>query len=159
MNRDRSPARRALLRRLVGSRAITSQESAGRLLEDRGHPVTQATVSRDLAAIGAEKSLDATGRERYVLANTAGRGDNLKSDLARMMREFVLSVGHSGNLALLKTAPGSAAPVASALDQANPANVLGTIAGDDTVLVVARSANGGAGLARRLTRILEGVPR
>ena len=156
MSRDRSAARRALLRRLVGKRLITSQLSAVRLLEQRGHPVTQATVSRDLAAIGAEKS-DTSSRERYVLADTAGQGDNHKHDLARMMREFVLSVGHSGNLALLKTAPGSAAPVASALDRASPANVLGTIAGDDTVLVVARCANGGAGLARRLEQIMEGA--
>ena len=156
MKPDRSKARRALLRSLVGAGRVAHQEDAVRRLARKGHRVTQATVSRDLMAIGAKKRSSETSPDRYVLANLPA--DNREhNELAHRMREFVAEITHSGNLALLRTPPGAAAPVASALDHAPPSGVLGTIAGDDTVLVVARSPNGGAAVARRLRKILEGT--
>lgn len=146
-----------MLRRLLAERAVRSQAEAARLLARHGHAVTQATVSRDLAALGVRKTVDRSGRERYALAASAARREAHAGELARMLREFVVGVTHSGNLALLRTAPGAAPPVASALDRAATRGVLGTIAGDDTVLVIARGARGGPGLARRLEKIMEGT--
>lgn len=154
--RGSSNARRELLRQLVDRGAVKGQKQAQRLLARRGHAVTQATVSRDLAALGAAKALDRDGRPCYVRA--AASGDDARPELVKVLREFVLDVAHSGNLALLRTAPGSAPPVAWALDRTPPNDVLGTIAGDDTVLVVARTVHGGARLARRFQRLLGGHP-
>lgn len=155
MARDRSAARRMLVRRLIAERAVGSQEQLVRLLAARGHRVTQTTVSRDLAAVGVAKETLPGGRERYALADSAGAappGDRLR----HMLREFALEIGHSRNMVVIKTPPGSAQAVASALDQEAPPAVLGTVAGDDTVLVVTRKDDGGAALARILERQLEG---
>ena len=151
--REQVESRRALLRRLLAERAVTSQEEVLRLLRDHGHRVTQATASRDLAAIGAEKD----DGERYRLAGAPPASPPAHDELAQLMREFVLGVGHSANLAVLRTTPGAAATVASALDRAPVEGVLGTLAGDDTVLVVARTARGGAPLCSRFERILGGT--
>ena len=153
-------ARRALLRRLLAERPVTSQDEVLRLLRQHGHAVTQATASRDLAAIGAEKD----ARERYRVAGAQappanGAGGAGDDERAELLREFVLAVDHSANLAVLRTTPGSAATVASALDRAPLDGMLATLAGDDTVLVVARSPRGGAPLRSRFERILEGEQR
>ena len=146
-------SRRALLRRLLAERPVTSQDEVLRLLSQHGHAVTQATASRDLAAIGAEKDV----RERYrVAAAPAVPAPAAHGDLAELLREFVLGVDHSANLAILRTTPGAAATVASALDHAPVDGMLATLAGDDTVLVIARTARGGAPLHTRFERILEG---
>ena len=151
-------SRRALLRRLLAERPVTSQDEVLRLLRQHGHAVTQATASRDLAAIGAEKD----ARERYRVAGALpanGAGGAGDDERAELLREFVLAVDHSANLAVLRTTPGSAATVASALDRAPLDGMLATLAGDDTVLVVARSPRGGAPLRSRFERILEGEQR
>ena len=152
---SRAGARRGLVRRLLDEHDIGSQQELAALLARHGHGVTQTTISRDLAALGAGKRLASDGRERYVLGDgpIAPTG---AEELSRMLRQFAVEVAASGNLALVKTLPGSAGPVATALDRANVDGVLGTVAGDDTVLVVARTATGGAGLARRLGTFLGG---
>jgi len=161
VTRGRAEARRALLRRLIGRRAVRSQQEAATLLERRGHRVTQATVSRDLDALGAVKAVDPDGSERYALPETAPGSAAAADDgqLARLLRQFVLELGDSGNLALLKTEPGAAGPVASALDRTALEEVLGTVAGDDTVLIVARASAGGAAVCRRLEELMEGETR
>ncbi|MEM1203319.1 MAG: arginine repressor [Acidobacteriota bacterium] len=153
MNRNRAAARALILRRLVTERRIDSQDELVRLLAERGHRVTQATVSRDLTAIGAEKILDGDG-ERYVLS-AVGAADASLQELSRRMREFVLDIGHSANLVVIRTPPGTAGSVAASLDGASLEDVLGTLGGDDTVLVVSRDSDGGAALARRLRSIME----
>ena len=155
--RSRVEARRALLRRLLADHAVSSQDEVVRLLRAHGHAVTQATASRDLAAIGAEKHVGRSGTERYRPAGVPREPAGGDDELARLMREFVLQIAHSANLALVRTTPGAAQTVASALDRAGVAEILGTVAGDDTVLVVARSARGGAALASRIERIQEGL--
>lgn len=160
IHRPPTSARRALLRGLLTRRAVASQEELVALLRERGHTVTQTTVSRDLAALGAGKVVGEDGGVRYALP---GDGepvgpDALHDDLERRIREFVTAIDHSGNLAVVKTLPGGAGPVASALDARPPAGVLGTVAGDDTILVVTRDLEGGAALARRLETIWTGTP-
>jgi len=152
---SRVAARRGLVRRLLDERAVGSQDDLARLLAQRGHRVTQTTVSRDLAALGALKRTDDDGAERYVLPDgpPAPAGAD---DLARLLRQFAVDVAASGNLAVVKTLPGSAGPVATALDRAGIEEIVGTVAGDDTVLVVVRGARGGPAVARDLERLLGG---
>lgn len=122
---------------------MTSQSQAARLLTDAGYPVTQATVSRDLASIGAVKVQDDHG-SRYVV----GRAD--APELASTIEQFVLDVIPSGNLVVVKTPPGAAHFVASALDGAARSEIAGTVAGDDTVLVVASPSSTGKKVAALL---------
>ena len=152
MAKSRAAARALILRRLLKEREIGSQEELVALLGQAGHHVTQATVSRDLSALGAEKQLRSSG-EVYALPDE--RSPKTRFELARRMREFVVDMGHSANNVILKTPPGAGGTVAAALDAANLEEVLGSVTGDDTVLVVTRDPNGGEELVRRLRDILE----
>jgi transcriptional regulator of arginine metabolism len=140
-------ARRRALRSLLEERAPTSQAELVSLLAGRGFRVTQATVSRDLRALGAGKGRDG----RYRLGG--GNPDEALDALGRVIDEFVSFVGSSGNLVVLKTPPGAAQVVAAAIDAAGLNGVLGTVAGDDTVLVVASEQVTGRGLAHKLEEI------
>lgn len=122
--------RRTALQRIIERHRVTSQEQAAILLTQAGYPVTQATVSRDLIAIGATKSRDARG-ERYTI------GAQRPRDLTATLDRFVRDVIPSGNIVVVKTPPGAAQFVASSIDEAALKEVAGTVAGDDTVLVVA----------------------
>lgn len=150
--RDRAPARRAALRRLIDAGRVASQADAVRLLAARGHAVTQTTVSRDLTAIGAVK--DNGGPYRLAPAAAAASGPT--SDLAHMLREFAVAIDPAGQMVVVKTVPGSASPVATALDLAAVRGVVGTVAGDDTVLVVGRTPRAGATVANHLEKLMEG---
>lgn len=143
-------SRRRVLRRLLQDHVVRSQAEIVELLAGRGHAVTQATVSRDLAAIGAVKD----GSARYVLARDE-RVDEALEDLAHVLNEYAESIVGSGQVVVVRTPPGAAQVVAGAIDRARVADVLGTVAGDDTVLVVTTNDNDGAELAARLERIGE----
>jgi transcriptional regulator of arginine metabolism len=108
-----------------------------------GYPVTQATVSRDLAAIGAEKVSDEYGGA-YAIARSTAPG------LASTVDRFVLDVVPSGNVVVIRTPPGAAHLVASSLDGAALPSIAGTVAGDDTVLVVAAPGSNGRKVAALL---------
>ncbi len=147
--------RRLLLRRLIEGGGISSQAEILRRLAGQGHVVSQTTVSRDLVAIGAHReSLDDT-RVVYRLAAVAEQPDELQN----RFRQFVSEISSSANLVVVRTPPGSAQPVAAALDDARALGrlpeALGAIAGDDTLLIVTRSATGGMKLARKLESMLE----
>jgi transcriptional regulator of arginine metabolism len=154
MKRGSASARRLLLRRIITEREITNQEELVSLLDQRGYRVTQTTVSRDLAAIGAQKVAGREADEVYTVGTTEGTGSRKERALGRLMQQFVLGIESSRNIVVLKTAPGAANPVAAALDRSPPDGVLGTIAGDDTVLVITRDDNGGSEMADRLAGLL-----
>ena len=141
-----------ILRRLLKEQNVGSQEELVELLALEGHRVTQATVSRDLSALGAEKRGGGDG-EHYVLPDE--RTPLKLAELARRMREFVVDMGASANNVILKTPPGAGGTVAAALDGADLDGVLGSITGDDTVLIVTRDPNGGEAMIQRLKEILE----
>ena len=143
-------ARRRALRALVNRRAIGSQQQIVELLAEAGYPVTQATVSRDLDAIGAHKHTN--GPVQYVIAEPESTTAEMAA-VARVLGEFVEEIVSSGNLVVLKTPPGAAQVVAGALDRARLDGVAGTVAGDDTVLAVAGEETGGWRLAKELERI------
>ncbi|HUO46084.1 MAG TPA: arginine repressor [Acidimicrobiia bacterium] len=139
-------ARRRALRRLISKGAVRSQAELVAGLEEQGFAVTQATVSRDLAAMGASKD-----GSRYVInSHTVDH-----RYLARTLSTYVELFASSGNLVVLRTPPGAAQVVAAALDGSDLEEVLGTVAGDDTVLVISLKADGGASLQRRLEKIGE----
>ncbi len=135
-------ARRSKAIALVKSGRIASQSDLVKELKKAGFPVTQATASRDLEEIGAVR-----GRGGYTIA------DSDDGSMARSMPlpgDLILSVESSGNLAVVRTPPGGAQFLASSLDHSGLNSIIGTIAGDDTVLVVSRKASGGAELAKEL---------
>jgi transcriptional regulator of arginine metabolism len=137
--------RQALLRELVGRYEITSQTEIVALLAAQGVEATQATVSRDLDELGILKQRGADGRVSYALPQPSG--------LAQILRQFVLMIAASGNLAVLRAPPGTAGAVASAIDQAQLPGVLATVQGDDTVLVVAVEGTSGREIADRLAAV------
>jgi transcriptional regulator of arginine metabolism len=146
--------RRHVIAQLLTDHAVTSQEQLSELLSAEGIEATQTTVSRDLEDIGAVK-VRVPGMERTVYALAELPKDNVvpTEHLRRVLGEWLVDVASSGNLVVLRTPPGSAHVVASALDRTSFEGVLGTVAGDDTIIVVAAAKDGGAALADRLADI------
>ena len=110
---------------------------------------TQATVSRDLEDLGAIKVRVAGGDTVYAIPELPTEQRAPEDHLRRVFGDWVVEVAHSGNLVVLRTPPGSAHVVGSALDRANLPQVIGTVAGDDTLIVVVAEEVGGPALARQ----------
>ncbi|HEX5541884.1 MAG TPA: arginine repressor [Micromonospora sp.] len=148
-------ARHGRIVELIRDRAVRSQSELAELLSSEGAPVTQATLSRDLEELGAVKVRGGDGRAVYVIPEDGNRplrdAEQASLRLIRLLRELLNSADASGNMAVLRTPPGAAQFLASALDRSGLPEVVGTIAGDDTILVVAREATGGAALAEKLS--------
>lgn len=133
-------ARHEAILRLIESRPVETQAELLALLQEAGFDVTQATVSRDIAQLGLVKVRIAGGRPRYAkpAAIDAEPSDVLKRT-RRAFQDYVLDIVSSGHLIFLRTLSGRANAVAAALDEWQPPGVLGTLAGDDAVLVVVRA--------------------
>ncbi len=140
-------ARRAKAISLIKAGLIHSQSDLVRHLKKAGFPVTQATASRDLEEIGAVRGRNSAGDSVYRISDT---DDESISRTLPVPSDLIISVESSGNLAVVRTPPGGAQLLASSLDHSGISEIIGTIAGDDTVLVVSRKATGGAQLAREL---------
>ena len=144
--------RHARIVELIRSRQVRSQTELAELLAADGVQVTQATLSRDLEEMGAVKVGGA-----YLIPEDGKRplreAENAPARLVRLLRELLTGADASGNIAVLRTPPGAAQFLASALDRSGLTDVVGTIAGDDTILVVARDdgPNSGAALAEKLS--------
>ena len=145
---DSGPSRRSLIIELVENGIIHSQSDLVKALSKKGIKVTQATASRDLEELGAVRGKDASGVFRYqFIANTEVASTSLKN--------LVLEIDASGNLAVIKTPPGAAQLLAGQLDRAmknGAISGIGSIAGDDTIMVISKSANGGPALAKAIDR-------
>jgi transcriptional regulator of arginine metabolism len=150
---------------LLAKHQVRSQTELADLLAGAGVHVTQATLSRDLVELDAVKVRVASGA--LVYAVPAEGGDRTpraaresaasESRLARLLGELLTSADASANLALLRTPPGAAQFLASAFDRAELDDILGTVAGDDTLLVISRRPDGGPALAERLLALANGV--
>lgn len=138
-------ARRRRVRELVASGTVGSQAQLRGLLAEAGFEVTQATVSRDLDAIGAVKVRN--GQSSHYELASRGPVEERRAALGQAVTEFVESVATSGNLIVVRVPPGAADLVASRLDAAGVEGVLGTVAGDDTLLVVVEEGVGAASVA------------
>jgi transcriptional regulator of arginine metabolism len=156
-------SRQARIVALISAHAVRSQTELAGLLAAEGVEVTQATLSRDLDELGAVKLRGADGGVgRYVVPDDGSpvRGVTGGTDrLSKLLAELLVSADASGNLAVLRTPPGAAHYLASALDRAALADVVGTIAGDDTLFVVARDPRTGAELADRLQELADPATR
>jgi transcriptional regulator of arginine metabolism len=141
--------RHARIVQVIRSTAVRSQTELGEILAGEGIQVTQATLSRDLEELGAVKVSGA-----YLIPEDGKRplreAEQAPARLIRLLRELLTGVDASGNLTILRTPPGAAQFLASALDRSGLTDVVGTIAGDDTILVVARDVTGGKALAEKL---------
>src|SRR5258708_21848331 len=129
--------------------AVASQEALQRALRKRGFKVGQATLSRDMRDLNLSKT--ATG---YTLPQGEGAAGLALPPVQRLVREFVLDVRPAQNLLVVKTIIGSAQPVAAALDEQEWAEVVGTIAGDDAVLIVCPDKDAAKQVAARIEEML-----
>ncbi len=157
-------ARHALIRRLLQTTTVRSQNELAAALADDGVHVTQATLSRDLVELRAVRVRTADGSLAYAIPAEGGdptplvdvTAEQLAARLARLAAELLVTAEHSGNLVVLRTPPGAAQFLASAIDHSVMPGVLGTIAGDDTVLVISAEPDGGAAVARRFLDLAGG---
>lgn len=137
--------------RVLADHAVSSQTQLVELLAEEGVTATQATVSRDLDDLGAVKVKIAGGETVYAVPELPTEHHVPEDHLRRVLGEWVVEVTHSHNLVVLRTPPGSAHVVASALDRTGMPGALGTVAGDDTLVVIASEATTGADLASALS--------
>jgi transcriptional regulator of arginine metabolism len=150
-----SKARRQhVLSQLLAAHEVTSQEQLVELLAAEGIRATQATVSRDLEEVGAVRvRVPGVDRLVYAIAELPRNQVTPADHLRRVLGEWVVEVSFSQNIVVLKTPPGSAHVVASALDRSGLEGAIGTVAGDDALLVIAGEEIGGKALADRLAEI------
>ena len=152
-------ARQSRIAAVIAANQVRSQSELARLLADEGVVATQATLSRDLEEMGAAKVRHPSGGTVYVLGDEPpgpvlrALTDATQGKVSRLAAELLVSAEASANLVVVRTPPGGAQLLASAIDRAGMADVLGTVAGDDTVLLVARDPRGGAKVAERLRRM------
>jgi transcriptional regulator of arginine metabolism len=149
-------ARLSKIIELLSTHEVRSQSELSDLLAADGLHVTQGTLSRDLVEVGAVRVRGSRGQLVYAVPGEggdrspqAGEQVNFAARLARLCHEVLVSAEPSANLVVLRTPPGAAQYLASAVDHAQPSDILGTIAGDDTVLVITRHPHGGAATAER----------
>ena len=142
--------RQRLIASLVGRRRVGSQHELQAALRSAGCEVTQATISRDIRELGLEKTRDVLGRPRYTLPERGSRNDareTLESVLAQFGRRAVAAQ----NIVVVQSELGSAPAIARALDRIEHAKVVGTVAGDDTCLVITRDSAEAKAVASELT--------
>jgi transcriptional regulator of arginine metabolism len=142
--------RQHVVQQLLADHAVSSQGQLVDLLADAGIDATQATVSRDLDELGAVKVRVSGDTVVYAIPELPTDQHLPEDHLRRVLGEWLVEVGHAHNIVMMRTPPGSAHVVASALDRRGLDEVLGTVAGDDTIMVVAAESTTGEGLAAML---------
>jgi transcriptional regulator of arginine metabolism len=153
-------ARRARISALIATRPVASQEELGHLLAEEGIHVTQATLSRDLDAIGATKAAAEDGHLHYALSEASVADTSIPvhggdANLARVAAELLLRAEAAGNIAVLHTPPGAAQFFAGHLDRSAAFDTVGTVAGDDTVIIVLRTPREASDLCNTLLRMAD----
>lgn len=153
-------ARRSRIAALIASRPVASQEELGHLLAEEGIHVTQATLSRDLVALGATKASDADGHPHYALDAVAAADTSIPvpgsdASLSRVANELLVRAESAGNIAVLRTPPGAAQFLAGHLDRSAAFDTVGTVAGDDTIIIVMRTPREADDLCASLLRMAD----
>jgi len=141
--------------KILEVRPVTNQGQLVELLAAEGVEATQTTVSRDLEELGAVKVRLPGGESAYALAELPTQQIVPSEHLRRVLGEWVVEMAPSGNLVVLRTPPGCAHVVASALDRGGLGGLLGTVAGDDTVLLVVAEGHGAPAMVKRLRSLIE----
>jgi transcriptional regulator of arginine metabolism len=147
------PERQRLITSLVSRKRIGTQFELIGALADQGVHVTQATVSRDIRELGLEKVHDPLGRPRYLAPQTPRVGDPREA-LAAILAQFGRGATAAGNIVVLQSELGAAPAIARALDRLEHPKVVGTLAGDDTCLVVAADVTNARAVARELAALI-----
>jgi transcriptional regulator of arginine metabolism len=145
--------RQRLISSVIASRRIGTQLELMAALARAGCRVTQATVSRDVRELGIQKSRDPMGQARYTLPQGSSRGDP-RDALASVLAQFGRRAVSAQNLVIVRCELGTAPAVARALDRLEDTRILGTLAGDDTCLVIARGPREARAVARELRRVV-----
>lgn len=174
MSTDQAPltkaARHSRIVDTLSRRQVRSQSELVTLLAETGMEVTQATLSRDLDELEAVKLRGADGSLVYAVPGEGGERiphayaeqdgqagadlhDLAGTRVARAAEDLLVSAEHSANIVVLRTPPGGAHLLASSIDHADPPSIIGTVAGDDTVMLVCRDPQGGAEVAESLLRL------
>jgi len=149
------PARERAILEIVSGHLVGTQEELARELGRRGAAVTQATVSRDVKRLGLVKVADSTGAYRYAIPNGTPAGTpSSEENLRNAFREFVTALAAGEAFFLINTLPGRANAVAIAIDEARRPELAGTIAGDDTILVMVRKARDRERARRELEKLV-----
>lgn len=151
-------ARQATIKEVLADSDVHSQAELLVALGGRGVSVTQGTLSRDLVELGAYRVRGTAGQLVYsvppegaVTGELAGRRtpEAVEGRLSSLCRDLLVAAESSANLVILRTPPGAAQFLASVIDQSRQPDILGTIAGDDTIMIVTRAADGGVAVAGR----------
>jgi transcriptional regulator of arginine metabolism len=145
--------RQQAIARLVMQHPVSSQPQLVELLGEEGIDATQATVSRDLDDLGAVKVRVPGGDTVYAIPELPPQQIAPSDQLRRVLGEWVAEVSFSGPIVVIRTPPGCAHVVASAIDRSAQPGIIGTVAGDDTLLIVADEHTGGKGLATRIREL------
>ena len=148
----KSDRQEEILRMIDGTEIETQEELANRLRE-KGYDVTQATVSRDIKELRLLKVLSGSGGYKYATADKAEHG--LSERFVRMFRDSVLSINFAGNIVVVKTLAGSANAAAEAIDSMHLPEILGTMAGDNTILVIVQNEAEAAQAVKRFQDMLK----
>lgn len=146
------PVRQKAILELIVAHEVASQEDLRQLLESAGQSVTQATLSRDLRELGIVRAPTASG-PRYVQPDTLADEDT--PSLEALLPQLFESVDGVRELLVLRTVASGAQPIAEAIDAEDWAEVLGTVAGENTILIICRSEEARLALAERLRRLAE----
>ncbi|MEI6142274.1 MAG: arginine repressor [Mariniphaga sp.] len=145
-----------VIKQIISQEVISSQDELQIRLQERGCDVTQATLSRDLRSLQVMKVNDAKNGYIYRLVETKVVEQKVSSEVSRIdfMPDGVVSIEFSGNILVIKTLPGYANSVAILIDKANPVEIIGTVAGDDTILTIMREGVGRHDVVQALKSIM-----
>jgi transcriptional regulator of arginine metabolism len=146
--------RQRLIESVVTRKRVGTQFELLGALAESGCKVTQATISRDIRELGLEKARDPLGRPRYLVPH-AGRRTDPREQLDSVLRQFGRRVAAAGNIVVLQSELGSAPAIGRALDELEHERIVGTLAGDDTCLVITPSERDARALARELGELLD----
>ncbi|HEY3207990.1 MAG TPA: hypothetical protein VGJ58_13640 [Gaiellaceae bacterium] len=147
------PERQRLIASVVGRRRVGSQHELQQALRAAGCDVTQATISRDIRELGLEKTRDVLGRPRYAVQDRGKRADPRQA-LVAILGQFGRRVDSAQNIVVVHSELGSAPAIGRALDRLEHGRIVGTLAGDDTCLVITRDAADAKSVARELRAAL-----
>ncbi|MDO4284259.1 MAG: arginine repressor [Eubacteriales bacterium] len=139
---------------IIGTQEIETQEELARALREDGYDVTQATVSRDIRALKLSKMQTGAGRQKYVVMRA--HDEQLAGKYIRVLRDGYVSMDLAENILVMKTVSGMAMAVAAALDALHLPQIVGCIAGDDTIMAAIRTKEDAAAVMERLREMIEG---
>ena len=145
--------RQAKILEIVTTRDVETQEQLLQELQDAGFYSTQATISRDIKELRIVKELTSLGTYRYTTSNS-DFGGSFSARLNTIFRECVISFDYAQNIIIIRTLPGLASAAGSAVDAMNLSTVVGSLAGDDTVMIVMRDTNAAATFCGEIKHLL-----